>query len=206
MCSDCFEEDHLRGAQKCEGAKTWEEYCAKFEDRWNEEERKKGSTATRKSLLEPQRDKIQKIEEENADLHFHFEQKEESDVPSQKDEEIKRLVKEKQKTQEENEELKLKLSRKTAPEKVKQMEETIKSLQTNMDEHEKEDKKREEEDEKRENMLKFKDEEIKKLKEVIQQQIGGDDNRGKRGLSLSNSAIEESNKNMRHSESITKND
>ena len=83
MCSDCYEEDHLRGAAECEGVVTWEEYCARFEERWLDEEKKRGGTQIRKSLLEQQRVKLQKLEDENAELHFWLEQKEQRDEPGE---------------------------------------------------------------------------------------------------------------------------
>ena len=215
MCSDCYEEDHLRGAAECEGVVTWEEYCARFEERWLDEEKKRGGTQIRKSLLEQQRVKLQKLEDENAELHFRLEQKEQRDEPSETEENkeiIKKLQEEKSKLKEENEDLLNKCNKRMAPEKVKEMEEAMAKLQSDMKKHEAEDKKKDEEFEKLETELKVKEEEIKKYKEVIQIQLGGEEcsrSKNEDTRKRENSqVVHDGNdaKNSRQSESIVKND
>ena len=128
--------------------------------------------------MEQQRVKLQKLDDENAELHFRLEQKEQRDEPTETEENIgiiKKLQEEKSKLKEENEDLLNKCNKRMAPEKVKEMEEAMAKLQSDMKKHEREDKKKEEEFEKLETELKVKEEEIKKYKEVIQIQLGGEE-------------------------------
>ena len=77
-------------------------------------------------------------------------------------------------------------------------------LQADLNKHEREDKKKAEEYKKRENMLKAKDEEIKKYKELIQIHIGGDESKKRENSQLLHGGNDA--KTSRQSESILKND
>ena len=70
MCSDCFEEDHLRGDRECQGVLPWQEYCDIFEAKWQEESRKKGEPGVRvvsRRTVELE-SRIKEVETENKHL------------------------------------------------------------------------------------------------------------------------------------------
>ena len=70
MCSDCFEEDHLRGDRECQGVLPWQEYCDLFEAKWQEESRKKGEPGVRvvsRRTVELE-SRIKEVETENKHL------------------------------------------------------------------------------------------------------------------------------------------
>ena len=70
MCSDCYEEDYLRGNTDCKGVVGWEEYFVRFDKEWKEEMSKKGENRdrrVRKSTRELE-DRAKEIESKNNEL------------------------------------------------------------------------------------------------------------------------------------------
>ena len=120
MCSDCYEEDHLRGNIDCKGVVTWEEYCERFDKRWLEETAKKGEQCERRVSRNNREleDKLKKIELENKELRDRVSKKIAPETVAAMETEMK--------------ELRDKVSKKIAPETVAEMETEIKELNEKM--------------------------------------------------------------------------
>ena len=93
MCSDCYEEDHLRGHQECKGVVRWEEYCKRFERKWEEERNKKGEKGEQRSgdkNIELEK-RIKEIEKENKELREKANKKIEPDTVEKMENVIEKL-------------------------------------------------------------------------------------------------------------------